>query len=394
MFGRPLAPTTVRRSRRSFLSTVGAAGLGALALPRAAHATSWLAGRGREGGGRATAVAPESLILLNSNENPYGPSSDAIDAVMSRFGSAARYPDAGEEELRARLASHHQVGVESVLLGCGSTEILAIATDAFTTPARRLLTVAPSFETPRDVALRKGIPIEAITVDGSLRIDLQAMYERCREAGLLFICNPNNPTGTLHGLGDLTHFIDQVSRRSPESHLLIDEAYFEYVDDATYGTAIPLAVRHPRVIVSRTFSKVYGLAGLRAGYAIAHPETIRRLEPYRTPSGVNVFAAAAAIASLERPEHVARQRALNREARTFAVEAMQRLGYTVVPSQTNFFLTDIRRDPAVFQAALHARGVAVGRAFPPLRTHSRISIGTLEEMRQAMPIVADVLGRA
>jgi len=384
----------MRASRRSFLAAAGAAGLGALTIPRGAHATPFLTLRGREGGVLAGAGAPDTLLLLNSNENPHGPSSDAIDAVMSRFGSAARYPDAGEEELRARIAAHHKVGVESVLLGCGSTEILAIATDAFTAPSRRLVTVAPSFETPRDVALRKGIPIDAISVDGSLRIDLQAMYERCAGAGLLFICNPNNPTGTLHGIGDLTHFIAQVNQRSPESFLLIDEAYFEYVDDAAYGTAVPEAVRNPRVIVSRTFSKVYGMAGLRAGYAIAHPETIRRLAPYRTPSGVNVFAAAAAIASLERPEHAARQRALNAEARAFAVQAMQGLGYTVVPSQANFFLTDIRRDPAAFQEAMHARGVAVGRVFPPLTTHSRISVGTLEEMRQAMPIVADVLGRA
>jgi histidinol-phosphate aminotransferase len=380
-------------SRRSFLSAVGAAGLGAIALPRGAQAADWLAGRGREGRQAARRVS-EPLILLNSNENPYGPSSDAIDAVMSRFGSAARYPDAGEEELRARIADHHKVGVDSVLLGCGSTEILAIATDAFTTLSRRLVTVAPSFETPRDVALRKGVAIDAVPVDGSLRLDLQAMYERCAGAGLLFICNPNNPTGTSHGIGDLTHFIAQVNRRSPESHLLIDEAYFEYVDDAAYGTAIPEAVRNPRVIVSRTFSKVHGMAGMRAGYAIAHPETIRRLEPYRTPSGVNVFAAAAAIASLERPEHVVRQRALNAEARTFAVHAMEALGYTVVPSHANFFLTDIRRDPAAFQQAMQARGVAVGRVFPPLTTYSRISIGTLDEMRQAMPIVADVLGRA
>ena len=383
-------------SRRSFLTAVGAAGAGSLAVTRSARALDWITARGHEatlGGGARVAAAGGELIKLDSNENPHGPAADAIDAIMRMFSEASRYPDAHEEALQAAIAAHHKVSVDSVILGCGSTEILAMATQALTSPSRRLLTVAPTFETPRDVAQRNNVPMQAIDVDGSLRIDLQAMYELCRGAGLLFICNPNNPTGTLHGIGDLTHFAGQVNKRSPESYLLIDEAYFEYVDDPTYGTAIPLAVQNPRVIVSRTFSKVYGMAGMRAGYAIGHPETIRRLQPWRTPSGVNVFAAAAALSSLELPDHVARQRVLNTQARTFAMNAMTELGYTVVPSQTNFFLTDIRRDPRDFQREMRARGVAVGRYFAPLKTHARISIGKMEEMEKAMAIAATVLKR-
>lgn len=382
-------------SRRSFLASVGAAGAGSLAASRTAHALGWMTARGHEAslGDSMRLAGAADLIRLDSNENPHGPAADALDAIMRMFSEAARYPDAHEDALRDAIAAHHKVSVDSVLLGCGSTEILAIATQALTSPSRRLLTVAPTFETPRDVALRNDVPMQAIDVDGSLRIDLQAMYELCQGAGLLFICNPNNPTGTLHGIGDLTHFVGQVNARSPESYLLIDEAYFEYVDDPTYGTAIPLAVRNPRVIVSRTFSKVYGMAGMRAGYAIAHPDTIRRLQPWRTPSGVNAFAAAAALSSLELPDHVTRQRALNAQARTFAMNAMTELGYKVVPSQTNFFLTDIRRDPKAFQREMRARGVAVGRYFAPLTTHARISIGTMEEMEQAMAIAADVLRR-
>lgn len=380
-------------SRRSFLASLGAAGAGTVAASRTAHALGWMSARGHEGArgdaGRLTGAT--DLIRLDSNENPNGPAADAIDAVMRMFSEAARYPDTHEEALQVAIAAHHKVSVDSVLLGCGSTEILALATQALTSPSRRLLTVAPTFETPRDVAARNNVPMQAINVDGSLRIDLQAMYELCQGAGLLFICNPNNPTGTLHGIDDLTHFIARVNARSPESYLLIDEAYFEYVEDPTYGTAIPEAVRNPRVIVSRTFSKVYGMAGMRAGYAIAHPETIRRLQPWRTPSGVNAFAAAAALSSLELPDHVTRQRALNTRARTFAMHAIRELGFTVVPSQTNFFLTDIKRDPRDFQRAMRARGVAVGRYFAPLTTHARISIGTMAEMEQAMAIAADVL---
>lgn len=387
-------------SRRSFLTAVGAAGAGSIAAPNAAHAVGWLSARGLEGGriapgpgaaSRTKGGATADLILLNSNENPYGPASNAIDAVMHMFGQAARYPDAPEDELRATIAAHHKIPVESVILGCGSTEILAFITQALTSPKRRLMTVAPTFETPSDVARRNGVPIEEIRVDGSLFIDLQAMYEMCRGAGLLFICNPNNPTGTMHGIGDLLHFVGQVNARSPESHILIDEAYFEYVDDPTYGTAIPAAVKNPRLIVSRTFSKVYGLAGVRAGYAVGHPDTIRQLQPWRTPSGISAFAGAAAIASLELPDHVERQKALNTQVRTFSMNAMRELGFSVVPSQANFFLTDIRRDPMAFRAAMRDRGVAVGRAFPPLTTHMRLSIGTMEEMQKALSIAAEVL---
>ncbi len=384
-------------SRRSFLASVGAAGAASLAGAQAAPALPWFAARGREAArdrAHLTSRAAAGLILLNSNENPYGPAAEAINAVMQVFGSANRYPDTPEDELRSAIATYHRVPIESVLIGCGSTEILAIVTDALTSTTRRLMTVAPTFETPRDVAVRKGIAMEVIEVDGGLSIDLQAMYERCRNAGLLFICNPNTPTGTLHGIDDLLHFIARVNERSPEAHILVDEAYFDYVADPAYGSAIPEAVKNPSVIVSRTFSKVFGMAGLRVGYAIAHPETVRRLDPYRTPSGVNLFAATAAVASLSLPQHLAMQKARNTEGRTFAMHAMREMGYAVVPSQANFFLTDIRRDPATFQRAMRARGIAVGRPFPPLKTHTRISIGTMDEMQQAMAIAADVLGRA
>jgi histidinol-phosphate aminotransferase len=381
-------------SRRSFLTALGAAGAGSMAAPRAAHALGWMTARGLEGGRgepRLTGSEVADLILLNSNENPYGPASDALDAVMRMFGEAARYPDTSEDKLRAAIAAHHKIPVESVILGCGSTEVLAFITQAFTSPTRALVTVAPTFETPRDVAQRHGVPVREVRVDGSLRLDLQAMYELCRGAGLLFVCNPNNPTGTLHGIGDLLHFVRQVHARSPDTMVLVDEAYFEYVDDPAYGSAIAAAVEDPRLLVSRTFSKVYGMAGIRAGYAVGHPATIRQLQAWRIPSGINVFAASAAMASLELGDHVQRQRTLNRDARRVAMDAMRRAGFAVVPSHTNFFLTDIGRDPAAFRDAARARGVAVGRPFPPLTTHMRLSIGTMDEMQRALPILTELL---
>jgi histidinol-phosphate aminotransferase len=376
-------------TRRSFVSALGIAG--------AASAVPWISARGSEGVAagdarltRGDRRAP-ALIRLDSNENPHGPASDAIDAVMRSFGDANRYPDSAEDALKGAIAAHHRVPVESVLLGCGSTEILMAVTEALTSRTRHLVTIAPSFETTVDTAKRMGTEVRSVVVDASMRADLDAMLAQSAGAGLVYLCNPNNPTGTMNGSGDVARFVAAVTARTPGCHVVIDEAYFEYVDDPSYTTAIPLALADPHVIVVRTFSKVYGMAGLRAGYAIAAPGTIARLDPYRVPSGINALVGAAAIASLELPEHVERQRTLNREGRDFATRTMTRLGFSVVPSQANFFLTDIRRDPKAFQAACKARGVAVGRYFPPLKTHARISIGTMQEMQQAMGIISEIL---
>jgi histidinol-phosphate aminotransferase len=209
-------------------------------------------------------------------------------------------------------------------------------------------------------------------------------------AGLVFLCNPNNPTGTVYGEQALREVIDNILRSS-EAVILVDEAYHEYVEDPSYRSFIPLALQEPRVVVSRTFSKVYGMAGLRVGFAVARPETIKRLAANILPNNVNVLAAAAAWTSMSVPGHAERQRAKNTETREFTRKSLESAGYTVVPSQTNFLMVDIRRDVKAFREACRAKGILVGRPFPPLDTHARISIGTMDEMRTATAVFADVL---
>jgi histidinol-phosphate aminotransferase len=194
-------------------------------------------------------------------------------------------------------------------------------------------------------------------------------------AGLVFVCNPNNPTGTVHSLSDVLALVERVNRRAPQAHILIDEAYFEYVDLPGYGTAIPAALANKSIIVSRTFSKVFGLAGMRVGYAIAHADTIKRLEPWRLANGISQLSASAAVASCELEEHVKRQQQLNHEARAYTLQAVNGAGFKALPSHTNFILVDVRRDAAAFQKACLARNVAIGRPFPPLDRHARVSIG-------------------
>ncbi len=379
------------QSRRSFVRTVSAGSLGALSVP-------WVSARGME----ALVGAPHSsaatrypddrgAIRLSSNENPHGPAQEALDALAQALRDVNRYPEGYQVQLLSAIASSLGVSTDNVVVGCGSGEILRMAVEAYTSPTRALVTASPTFEAPERFAQVLGHPVRALPVDRDLRLDLDAMARAAEGAGLVFLCNPNNPTGTAHPLADVRRFIADVHRTSPDTTILIDEAYFDFADLAGYGTMIADALEDPRIIITRTFSKVYGLAGLRVGYMIAHASTADRMEPYRLGAGVGVLAGAAARASLALNAHVAAQARLNRETRAFARQAFEKLGYRVVPSYTNFMMVDVRRDAAEFQRACKERGVLIGRVFPPLVSHARISIGTMDEMRRAMAAIGPIL---
>jgi len=378
-------------SRRSFVRTLSVGGAGALGA-------SLVGARGHEALARALdAAAPPPLptaaspLRLDSNENPHGPSPAALDAVRGAFGEASRYPFASSDALVDAIAAAHHVRPEQVLLGAGSTELLRMAVLAFTRRDRALVTAAPTFEDPAVVAGIVRTPVRAVRVDGALRLDLGAMADRARGAGLVYLCNPNNPTSTVHPAAAVRDVVERVHRASRDAVVLVDEAYHEYVEDAGYATAVPLAVADPRVVVARTFSKVFGLAGLRVGYAIAAKPTIDAMRRHQLGMGVNGLATAAAMATLDQPDFVARQRTLNRESRAATRATFADMGYVVAPSAANFLFVDIRRDARAFQQACARRGILVGRPFPPLTTHARISIGTAAEMRQAAAVFRDVL---
>lgn len=372
-------------SRRAFVRVLGAGGAGTLLAP--AFAARGLEAARAEPGLRL----PPDLIRLDSNENPVGPSPAALAALQAMLGEASRYPDDPAEELRTALAKALGTAPETVVLGCGSADILRIAVDAFTAANRPLVTAAPTFEQTATFATERGRPVTAVPVDRELRLDLDAMARASRGAGLVFLCNPNNPTGTVHGGDSIQEFIRTVHAASPQTVILVDEAYHEYVGDPAYRTMLPLAKENPRVVVTRTFSKVFGMAGLRAGYAVSTKETAETLNRFRLPNSVNVLAAAAAQASLSDSRAVAREVARNREAREFTRRLFEEFGCTVGPSEANFILADIRRDVPKFRAACRERGVAVGRPFPPLTTHLRVSIGTMPEMQRAAEVFRTLL---
>lgn len=372
-------------NRRSFLHSLGAAGAATTLLPL-------VQGRGLEAAAQGTpGVASPAEIRLDSNENPYGPAPEVLRMLAGWYGESGRYPDFVIQNLRTTLAAHLGVPEDHLLLGCGSGELLKVSVEAFVSADRHAVTASPTFETVQSRANALKLPVRAPVVDKDLRIDLDAMVAAAPGAGLVFFCNPNNPTGTLHLSAAIEDATMRVLRSAPEAMVLIDEAYFEYVDDPGYRSLIPLALAEPRVLVLRTFSKIYGLAGLRLGYVVARPDAIARMRPHLAPNNVNVLAAAAGMASLPLAAHVRTEVARNLAVRQRTTRFFTDLGYTVVPSATNFVMVDVRRPVAAFRDACRAWGVLPGRPFAPLDTHARISLGTAEEMALAEPVFRQVL---
>jgi histidinol-phosphate aminotransferase len=372
-------------SRRSFLQLIGAQGLvAASSSPRLAQNAT------RNLMPKANRLDP-NLLHLDSNENSHGPGSKVLAAIQDAFGRVNRYPFQIQMRIREALAPTLGVSVDQIALGVGSTEILDSAVRAFTTPNRALLTSLPTFELPATRARDLGSPVAEVPVTNALSLDLEQIAAKAAGAGLIYVCNPNNPTATLHGSRAIEDFVNAALAQEPNATILIDEAYYEFVDRADYKTAIPLAVSNPRVIVSRTFSKIYGLAGLRIGYAVGQPETLEAIGHFLGPISLTHLSGVAALAALQDPARVVEQRRLNQEARAFTAGVFHDAGYTPVESQANFLMVDVKRDIRTFQAACRERGVEIARPFPPLLSHARVTIGTKEEMARAATAFKEAL---
>lgn len=378
------------QSRRSFLSPRGLSGSVSPLL---------LAARGREAAvaeGRGADAASETAeIRVDSNENPLGPGPNAMAAFVDAFKYAGRYPTnsrPSSTNLRETIARRLSVRPENVALGSGSWELLAAGVRLFTSSSRHLVTAAPSFEQPQRTAEDLGVGVKRIPVDADGRLDLDRMAQAARYAGLVFLCNPNNPTSTVHSGRAVAEFVARVKRESPDTAILIDEAYHDYVIDPAYSTSVPLALEYPNVFVVRTFSKAYGMAGLRVGYAIGRTSTIEPFHRWAITFNQNSLAVAAAIAALEDPAHIDAEAVRNAEVRVATAAHFKGLGYKVMDSQTNFLFVDIGQPAGAFKEACAKLGVRVGREFPPLeKTCARVSLGTADEMRRAQTVFASVL---
>jgi histidinol-phosphate aminotransferase len=381
-------------SRRGFLQL--------LKSPEEAAAGAFLSARGLEAhfaeaqaqGRTARPPLPAGVeeIRISSNENPLGPGQAALDAILGKFPEAGRYPfnsSPADSALVSALADKFKVKPENIVLGAGSQEILKSAMRAFVSPTKSFVTALPTFENCTGYAKRYNLPITEVKVDSQMRLDVDGMIAAASKGGcgLVFFNNPNNPTATVHGAKTVTDMVERIRKASPDTVILIDEAYHDYVTDPSYESAVPLALSTPNVFVARTFSKAYGMAGMRIGYAIGRAETVKPLAALKMPYNVSVFGVAAAIASLNDPQHIADERKRNTEVRAFTVKALQDMGAKPADSQGNFLFVDIGRPAKHFRDACAKQGVMVGRDFPPFeKTHCRISIGTMDEMKKAVDV--------
>jgi histidinol-phosphate aminotransferase len=338
----------------------------------------------------------DAEIRISSNENPLGPPAVAVEAIRESFGEAGRYPTNAQPNMAAlteALAAKHGCDPSNIVLGAGSGEILKNAAHAFTSPYRALVTATPSYAQPARVAEFLGAEVREIPVmraDGKL--DLEGMADAARGPSLIFVCNPNNPTSTVHNSADIATFVQMVRSRSPNTVIHLDEAYHEYVTDPAYESALDLAVETPNVFVTRTFSKCFGMAGMRIGYGVGHRDVIATLRRYSLTFNTNTPGVGAAYAAIGARGFEARERDRNTRVRRFTVDFFRNKGYELYDSQTNFIFVDLGSPAADFRAACREHGVSVGRDFPPMqKTHARISIGTMDEMQRAVEVFEEVL---
>jgi histidinol-phosphate aminotransferase len=381
--------TVASFSRRRFAQLLGAGAAGA-ALGKMAAAAQQQPSTARSSAGPASSRLhlvqggmPAEVVRLSANENPHGPSPAALDAMREAFALAWRYPDEHVDALVADLASAHGVAAGQVLLGDGSSEILKLCAAAATGPGRAVVVADPTFEAVLHFAQTAGAKELKVPLTPDFRHDLPKMLASASglanvAPGLFYVCNPNNPTGSITPKQEMRAFLARVPG---DSLVLVDEAYFHYAESGDYESVVPLIAEHPNLIVARTFSKIYGLAGLRCGYAVARAELIERLRAQQPWDSVNIMALAAARASLHDAGHVESGRRANREVKALVCGELDRLGFRYIPSQANFLMIDLRRQVKPVVASLHQRRVDVGRVFPALPNHLRVTLGTAEQMQ-------------
>jgi histidinol-phosphate aminotransferase len=384
-------------SRRAFVRTLGVGGA-------SAFSTAWIVGRGRE----ALAWGPDPveemlqasddtvIIRLSGNENARGPGKAALDALNGRADfKVGRYQRGiSREDLPAAIAKRlgHGAQAENILVSTGSSHILEAGVRAYVSVGRPLVTGTPSYGNPARTTRAMGAEVREVPVDSNLRLDLDGMADAAQGAGLVFLCNPNNPTSASHSAETVSAFIEHVVSSSPGTGILVDEAYIDYATDPSVASAIAESLTYPGVFLARTFSKAYGMAGLRLGYAAGQTETLDKLSRAWGLGEVSLLTASAAIASLNDPDHMEWEREENRKVREFTINELGKMGFESAESQTNFLFVDIGRSAAEFRDACLALGVLVGRDFPPMeKTHARISLGTMEEMQRALEVFRQVL---
>jgi histidinol-phosphate aminotransferase len=362
------------KSRRDFLRSlgIGAAAGAAVSWPLPASSAAYTPEPARSS-------ARDGFIRLNSNENAYGPSPIVARAIQSATGMVNRYPFMKYGEVTERIAGFHHIKPEQVLFGCGSTELLRVAACAFLGSGRQFIQASPTFEALAHYAESVGSGVVSVPLNLFFAHDLDGTLTRASAStGLVYICNPNNPTATLTPRKDLESFIGKLPANT---QVLIDEAYHHYAGhSAAYASFIDTPVNDDRVIVTRTFSKVYGLAGLRLGYAVASPRVIEKMRSFLTADALNAIVAEVVGAALDDVEGVASLVERNADDRQeFHNQAMLRM-LVPIDSHANFVMMNTQHSADEVIEHFRNNRILIGRHFPPMDTHVRVSLGTPEDM--------------
>jgi histidinol-phosphate aminotransferase len=363
-------------SRRHILRQLVTGMAASAVIPPLAGASTAVRGPAVLSGAANNAVA---TVRLNRNENAYGPSKKVIAAMWGAMFDANRYPELETEMLQVKLAVLHGVAPEQIVLGCGAGDIVRMAVNAFVGSDKTLVTGMPTFDLVPELARCAGAKVVGVALNKNYAHDLQAMSASTDTAtGLVYICNPNNPTGSLTPRQDIDRFIKSLP---PHTYVLIDEAYHHYVSrSADYASFIDRRLDDERVIVVRTFSKMYGLAGLRVGYAVTAPETAYRLNSSRLSEPVNVVAAKAAVAALEDVDHVRECVQKNADDRHEFLDQANARRVRAIDSHANFVM--LNTGSSVLNVIEHFRenSVALPQPFPLFDNCIRVSLGTKGEM--------------
>ena len=320
---------------------------------------------------------PGTIIKLSSNENPHGPSPMARKAMTAAVNSSNRYPWETTTQLREKIAALYSLSKEHVVIGAGSSELLGVASAWASLQKGNVVAPDPTFRLWIPAAKKMGLAIKLVPLTKAKVTDLQQMKDAI-DAGtkMIYICNPNNPTGTVVPAADLEAFIKQVPS---STMILLDEAYTEFSEEPSMA---PLVNDHPNLVIAKTFSKIHGMAGARIGYALAHPQTIKQLNELQAwaNAGAGAVSLAGALASLDDKDFTKFCKEENRRARDVFYNALKKAGMPYIPSVTSFVYFDSAPYGKDVKAVLEAKGIIGARVFEEGSSWLRLSVGTVEEM--------------
>lgn len=332
------------------------------------------------------------VVKLASNENPLGPSPKALAAIREALDSINIYPDGACQALTKKLADKLKVDPEAIVFANGEDNIITLISKTFLNEGEEMIMADPSFSSFEISARAMGAKVIMVPVRPDFTTDLDAILTSVTDkTKLIYLCNPNNPTGTICTRDEVDKFLDKL----PDHVIVVfDEAYHEFVDDPNYPDGLDYVRAGRNVLVSRTFSKVYGLAGIRVGYAIGHPEFIGGMKRIREAFSTNRLAQVGAAAALDDDEFLQKVTALNREGREYLYQEFDRLGLPYVKSQANFILVDTKKDIKQVFVDLQKEGVIIRPAHIwNLPTWARVTVGTKEENQKFIQALEKVLAK-